>query len=324
MGGIETLKNKFAGKHTLVTGGTGFVGGHLLHHLQDLRCSVTATSFGDAKSDIEQGVEWRDIDLSDLNAVQMLVKEVQPQIVFHLGALLGAERSYEFAERAIATNVLGTHNLLSSLGTYCTQLERIVLMGTSEEYGSGKNIPFTEDQPMKPVSPYSASKAAATQFALLYYELFQLPVVILRPFIIYGPGQSPKMMIPELIKYGIEGKDFEMTKGEQTRDFLYVDDLIESLLLAATSPDAVGEIINVCSGTERSIREVAELVHRLMNSKMKLLIGSRPYRENEVWRLYGSNDKAKKLLGWQPNISFKDGLMKTISWYRTQKERNLL
>jgi UDP-glucose 4-epimerase len=305
-------------KKILITGGTGFIGSHLLSSLRGTN-SLTATFYGDPPATPEPGVNWKELDITDLNAVINLIKEEQPQIIFHLGALLGAERSYEFAQKAMMTNLLGTHNLLHALGSHSNP-EKIILLGTSEEYGNNKNIPFTEDQPVHPVSPYSASKASATQLAILYYELFKLPVVILRPFIIYGPGQSTKMMIPDLIKHGIDGRDFSMTKGEQTRDFLYIDDMINSLLSAAVSSGAIGQIINICSGTERSIIEVAELVHNLMGAKIQLLVGSRPYRENEIWRLYGNNEKAKKVLGWKPETSLEDGLNKTISWYCNQPE----
>jgi nucleoside-diphosphate-sugar epimerase len=115
-----------------------------------------------------------------------------------------------------------------------------------------------------------------------------------------------------------------MTKGEQTRDFLYIDDLIESLISSVVSSNAVGEIINICSGIEKSVVEVAELVQQLSKAKMKLLVGALPYRENEIWQLYGSNEKAKRLLGWHPKTSLKDGLLKTISWYRNQMEHGLV
>lgn len=320
MGRVEIHKS-FAGKRLLITGGNGFVGRHLLNHLHDSGSSITATRFGEVLPALLDGVEWRELDITDRNAVEKIVKEIQPQIVFHLGALLGAERTYEFSERALLTNTIGTNNLLSALGKSCSQLERVVLIGTSEEYGNGINVPFTEDLPMNPVSPYSASKAAATQFALLYHKLFQLPVVIIRPFILYGPFQSSKMMIPELINYGLDGRDFKMTKGEQTRDFLFVDDFIESILLAATVKEAIGEIFNICSGTEKSIREITELIHRLMNHSMKLQIGLLPYRINEVWRLFGNNEKAKRILGWQPTTSIEEGLRKTISSFATQREK---
>jgi nucleoside-diphosphate-sugar epimerase len=319
VGEIKIVNDIIKGKRILITGSTGFIGSHLLRSLKGT-ASLTAAFYGDPPVITNKGVNWKELDITDSTAVKKLIVKEQPQIVFHLGALLGAERSYEFTEKALVTNTLGTHNLLSVLGTHCKYLEKVVLLGTSEEYGNSKDIPFTEDHPVHPVSPYSVSKAAATQLAILYHELFQLPLVILRPFILYGPGQSPKMMIPELIKYGIENKDFPMTKGEQTRDFLYIDDFIKSLLSAALSSDAVGEIINICSGTEKSIIDVAELVHRLMKAKMKLLVGACPYRDNEVWRLFGNNEKAKLLLGWQPEISLEEGLSKTIFWYRNQTE----
>jgi UDP-glucose 4-epimerase len=318
VGKIETIGN-LENKKILVTGANGFIGSHMLKKLKGSSL-LTATTYDDPSTIRKTPVNWKNLDITDAVAVQRLIKEEQPQIVFHFGALLGAERSYEFTEKALSTNLLGTNNLISALAAHCKHLERIVLLGTSEEYGNCKSIPCTEDQPVHPVSPYSLSKVAATQLAILYHELFQLPIVILRPFIIYGPGQSPGMMIPELIKHGLEGIDFPMTSGKQTRDFLYVDDFIEAILSAAVSFDSIGEIINICSGTERSIIEVAEIVHRLMNTKMKLLVGAFPYRENEIWRIYGNNEKAKKLLAWEPKTSLEDGLSKTIFWYRNQME----
>jgi nucleoside-diphosphate-sugar epimerase len=320
MGGIIINNNIITDRRILITGASGFIGTHLINRLKGSDNSVAAVYYGDVPYNFDDEIYSIEADITDENAVDTLVKDFKPEIVFHLAALLGAERSYEFASKVLSTNLLGTNNILKSLGTNCPELQRIVLIGTSEEYGNNEVLPFTEEHPSQPVSPYSASKAAATQFALLYHKLFQLPVVILRPFIIFGPNQSTNMFIPDLIKCGIEGKDFAMTYGEQTRDFLYVDDLIDALLSAAVLPSAVGEIINICSGIERPISEVAQVVHHHLKTDMKLLLGARPYRENEVWRLYGSNKKAKKLLGWEPKISFEEGLIRTISWYRKYYE----
>lgn len=322
MGRIIINNNMITDKRILITGANGFIGTHLLNRIKNSGNSIAAIYYGDIPPKFDDVILSVEANITDENAVDTLVKDFKPEIVFHLAALLGAERSYEFASKVLHTNVLGTNNILKSLGTNCPEVKRIVLMGTSEEYGNSDVLPFTEDHPSQPVSPYSTSKAAATQFALLYNKLFKLPVVILRPFIVYGPGQSPHMMIPDLIKCGIEGKDFAMTNGEQTRDFLFVDDLIDALLSAAVSPAASGEIINICSGTERTVREAAQLIHHLLNTEMKLLLGAIPYRENEVWRLYGSNKKAKKILGWEPKISFEEGLIRTISWYRKYYEGN--
>jgi UDP-glucose 4-epimerase len=155
-------------------------------------------------------------------------------------------------------------------------------------------------------------KAAVTQCALLYHRLFALPVVVLRPFIVYGPGQRDGMMLPALLKTLAQGQEFALTPGEQTRDFVYVDDVVDALIAAAVRNGAAGEVFNVCSGEERRIRDVAELAVRIAGaSPSRLKIGALPYRENEVWRLVGSNRKARALLGWSPRVQLEDGLQRT-------------
>jgi UDP-glucose 4-epimerase len=306
------------GKRVLLTGGTGFLGANLLRRLTSSGVHPVATYRDRPPLPADASVEWMKLDLAVAGAVRSLVGEVRPDVVFHLAAKLGSDRSYEFADEVVSVNLVGTHSLLSALGRCCRNLERVVIVGTSEEYGRCERLPITEEQPARPVSPYSASKAAATQLATLYHTLFGCPVVILRPFIVYGPGQPPRMMIPELIRCALDGRDFEMTKGEQTRDFVYVDDVTECLVLAATASGVDGEIFNVCSGEERPIREVAELVLRLTGATVKLLPGAKPYRENEVWRLAGSNLKSRTLLGWAPRTPLEEGLQKTIAYYREQ------
>ncbi|MBI1805219.1 MAG: GDP-mannose 4,6-dehydratase [Ignavibacteriae bacterium] len=305
------------GKRILITGATGFIGSHLLRRFVEAGIAVTAVRYRpDLNRQWEGNIHWSIADLTDAEAVETIIKANKPDIVFHLAAKLGGDRSFEFAQQAVVVNFLGTHNLLSSLGRNLGGRGRIVMLGTSEEYGNSKVLPITEDQPSNPVSPYSASKTAATQFALLYHRLFDLPVVVLRPFIVYGPGQPPAMMIPELIQSVLEGKDFSMTEGKQTRDFVYVEDVVDCILAAATAKDVDGEVFNVSSGEERAIRTVAELIVRLMEGKSRLLVGARPYRQNEAWRLYGSNEKAQRLLGWLPKTTLEEGLRQTINWCR--------
>lgn len=310
---LDALAMQLAGYRVLVTGGTGFVGRRLLQRLEATGIRLTGVTRRAAPL-AGTGVTWRQLDLRDSESVRTLVREVQPEIVFHLAAKLGADRSLACADAMLFDNVVATHNLLVSLGEECSSLHRLVLMGSSEEYGNQDVVPYTEEMTPRPVSPYSASKAAATQFALLYHRLFHLPVVVLRPFIIYGPGQTRGMLIPSLVHAVRAGADFPMTAGEQTRDFVYVDDVIDCILAAAVHPQAIGEVFNVCSGVEHSIRDVAELTVKLAGATMRLLTGAIPYRDNEVWRLAGSNDKAARLLGWSPGTSLEHGLRDTLDY----------
>jgi UDP-glucose 4-epimerase len=303
---LEALR----GQKILVTGGAGFIGTHLIRRLEEAGIEYVC---GSRVTPVPAGGggRWIPLDLGDGAAVDAAVAAEQPDVVFHLAGVLGSDRSLAFAERAVQGNFIASHNLLTALGRLA-QPQRIVLVGSSEEYGRQDSVPYTEDMSARPVSPYSASKAAVTQFALLYHQLHALPAVVLRPFVVYGPGQSPPMMVPALMHALARGEPFPMTAGEQTRDFVYVGDVVAALIAAAVAQDATGEVFNVCSGEERSIREVAELSVRVAGAADDTLrIGAVPYRQNEVWRLVGNNTKARSVLGWNPRVRLEDGLRLT-------------
>jgi UDP-glucose 4-epimerase len=312
------------GSRILVTGGAGFLGSHLVRRLSAAGIPCTALVHAGptpAPGGPHGAVAWVRRDLTVSQEVDALVAKVRPEIVFHLAAVVGGERSLDFADRVLRVNLVATHDLLRALGgpqpDVAGGVRRIVLVGSGEEYGRQESLPCTEELPARPVSPYSASKAATTQFALLYQRLFGLPVVVLRPFVVYGPGQRPGMMLPSLLRALVAGREFPLTAGEQTRDFVHVDDVIDCLLAAAGAGGVEGEIFNVCSGEERSIREVAEIAARLAGVDAAILrFGAVPYRDNEVWRLVGSNEKAGSILGWSPRVGLEEGLLRTLDAYR--------
>jgi UDP-glucose 4-epimerase len=308
--------NALSGKRVLVTGGSGFIGRHLIRALEREGARVYATCRAPDSVTADSPAEWLSLDLAQRASILKTVQASQPDVVFHLAARLGADRSIAFSELALRENVIGTHLLLAALSELKT-VERVVVLGSGEEYGRNETLPITEEQPLRPVSPYSLSKAASSQLALTYAALYDLPVTVIRPFIVFGPGQSPSMMVPGLIETLTSRGEFAMTKGEQTRDFLYVEDLVDGLLAAASSDGAIGEAFNLCSGQEHSIRHVAEMIRNLIGEGT-ILPGALPYRENEVWRLVGSNEKARRLLQWTPRTTLEEGLGKTIEWYRNQ------
>ncbi len=305
-----------AGKRVLVTGGSGFIGRHLLRALERDGARVHATCRSSAESATSDShADWLRLDLAERSSIFAAVQASQPDVVFHLAARIGADRSLAFSELALRENVMGTHLLLAALAERKPAVERIVVLGSGEEYGRSETLPITEEQPLRPISPYSLSKAASSQLALTYADLYELPVAVVRPFIVYGPGQSTAMMLPNLIDTLTAGREFRMTMGEQTRDFIFVEDLIDGLLAAASSDGAIGEAFNLCSGQEQSIRHVAEMA-RNMIGEGKLLPGALPYRDNEVWRLVGTNEKARRVLQWTPRTTLEEGLGKAIEWYR--------
>ncbi|MEW6214096.1 MAG: NAD-dependent epimerase/dehydratase family protein, partial [Nitrospirota bacterium] len=239
----------------------------------------------------------------------------RPQILFHLAALKDVRRDLELIEPMIDINIKGTMNLLRGVIEEKITLECFINTGSSEEYGDG-SAPFNESQREIPVSPYSASKVAATYFCQMLYKTLKLPIVTLRPFLTYGPYQDTDMFIPSLIHHCLEGKDFPMTEGDQTREFTYIDDIVEAYLLAAGCPQAVGEVINIGNGIEYRIKDIAERIVSMMGNPIRLLIGALPKRHGETKHSFCSDEKAKNLLGWFPKIGLNEGLERTINWYK--------
>jgi UDP-glucose 4-epimerase len=308
--------NSLRASRILITGASGFLASHLLDVLQHIGCHLIAVYHPSEAPRIDVNADWLAGDLTGSGVIENIIREHQPDIVVHLAARLSAERSWAFADESRAANFDVTHRLMLAVGMHSPRTRRVLLIGSSEEYGNTTTLPVRETCPVNPVSPYSGAKAAASMFATLYAQLFELPVVVLRPFILYGPRQSPSMMIPQLIAHAVQGRDFAMTQGEQTRDFVYVEDAVDAMVRAMVVENIHGEIFNICSGTEMSIRSMAERVMQIMQPTMELQPGVLPYRKNEVWRLFGSNEKAQRMLGWKPVTDIDSGLRKTIAWYR--------
>jgi len=228
---------------------------------------------------------------------------------------------------AVQVNVMGTLNLLEALTE--TDCDCFINTGTCYEYGHHTPPPPVppkvggpgrqhEDQMVDPINAYAASKSAAWLFCNMYHRTRYYPIVTVRPFTTYGPRQSPRALIPQTILSALEGQDFEMTGGEQTRDFTYVDDVVEGYIRASLSERAIGQTFNLGAGKERPIKEVVLKVLELMGNPVRPLIGALPYRPREIWRLYADNNKARDLLGWRPRVGLEDGLRKTIAWYTEQ------
>ena len=308
---ITTLRNT----RVLVTGISGFIGSHLARRLVAegaevyglVRNSSNLRRIGDLKNQIDLHCA----DLTDFELVRKVVQGIKPQKVFHLAAYVNVSRSFEVIDEMVDVNIKGTLNLLKALNE--TGYDCFINTGTCEEYGDNP-VPFQEEQIPNPVSPYSASKVATTIFCQMLHKTKGLPIITLRPFLTYGPEQESNMLIPSLIKKALKGEALEITEGEQTREFNYVDDIVDGFIKAAIIPGAIGEIINIGNGLEYKIRGVVELILKLMNSRLKPKVGALAYRPGETWHFYCDNTKAKEILGWKPKVSLEDGLKMTINW----------
>jgi nucleoside-diphosphate-sugar epimerase len=300
----------------LVTGAEGFLGSHLARRLVGEGARVFALTAPGAPlhrlADIESALRILPVDIRDVRAVGRAVQKASPRYLFHLAAFTDPSRSWETLEQALSVNLGGTVNVLRAAGK--EGCAGVVCACTAEVYGRNPP-PFREEMPLDPVSPYSLSKAAATLACRLAHRSFGLPVSVLRLFLVYGPGQGEERFLPQLIRSGIEGRPFRMTGGRQTREYTYVDDVVEGFLRAARCRPARGEVINLGSGAEVSLRELARSVRRLLGGAPALERGKLPFRKNEIFHLVGDQSKAEKILGWKARISLDRGLQRTIAWY---------
>ncbi len=235
--------------------------------------------------------------------------------MFHLGAYTHVGKSWQRVDECVQTNVQGTANLLQALDG--TGYERFVNVGTSEIYGD-ISVPFQEDKPVRPVSPYAATKYAAECLCRVFHQGHGWPIVMVRPFNAYGPRQTLDRIIPEVIIRALRGQDLRMTQGRQTREFNFVEDIVDGMVRCALVPGIEGELFNICCGEDVSIRAVTETILELLGHPVVAEFGALPDRPTEIWTMRGDNTRARERLGWKPQWSLEEGLSKTIEWYRAE------
>jgi nucleoside-diphosphate-sugar epimerase len=307
------------GARVLVLGGAGFVGSHLARRLAaeggEVHLLVRPTTSLWRLDDIRREVTlWRG-DMVSLDDVRACVSAARPEVVFNLAGMRRLDRDIGMIDRSVDVNLCGTLNVVKALQDREFPFRCLVQTGSFEEYGDGP-VPFDEGQREQPVSPYSASKVAATHFCQMVSRCLGFPVVVLRACHVYGPFQDTDMLVPLMITHCLEGKTLEMTLGDQTRDLAYVSDMVEAHLLAAACPAAIGEVINIGSGTEYRIRDIAERIASATGGKDCLNMGAFPRRPAEIQRVFGRIEKARGLLGWKPAVDLDAGLEMTVAWYR--------
>ena len=306
----------------LVTGATGFIGSHLTRALVQREAKVSilkrpSSSLARLK-DIAKRLRILEADLTDERRLKAALKRSDHQIIFHLAADTNHSRLQKLIKKTFEKNVVGSLNVLNFF--LDRPIKVFVNVGTCEEYGDN-SAPFHEDMREKPVSPYSASKVAITHYCQMLYKIYDFPAVTLRPFLTYGPYQEGDFLIPYSIKRCLRSLPIKTTKGEQTREFHYVTDIVEGILRAASSKKAIGEIIDLGTGKEYVIREVLQKIRTLTDCKSKWKRDV-PYRPGEVMRFYCRGDKARKLLGWKPKVTLTEGIKRTIAWQEKHLEHS--
>lgn len=303
----------------LITGGTGFLGRHLVRALLAQGIAPDLIVRPATAKALQAGpCPVHGAALEDPAALAALVHELRPEVIFHLGGFTSPARDLTHSAEVIAVNYAATVALANA--ALETGVARFITTGTSEEYGR-QAAPFAETLPERPLSPYSASKAAASLWLRMLAGTHGLPMVLLRPFLVYGPGQPPPKLVPTAILAALAGEDFPMTSGAQMRELTYVGDVVEGLLAAATRPSAVGETFNLGSGDERSVMSIVERIYALVGGPGHPRPGALPDRGNDMQRYCADTKHSAEHLGWQAKTPLDQGLSETIAWARSEGDR---
>ncbi len=310
------------GKKVLVTGAGGFIASHLIERLASEGAAVRGFARYNSRNDLGMlkwlapevlsQVEIMQGDLRDTEAVRNAVRGADT--VFHLGALIAIPYSYVNPREVFDVNINGTLNVLMAARDFGTR--RVIHTSTSEVYGTAQYVPIDEKHPLQGQSPYSASKIGADRIAESFYRSFETPVVTLRPFNTFGPGQSMRAVIPTIIVQALTRDEVKLGSLEPSRDFTFVKDTADGFMKVAEAEGVLGEEINLGNDNTIRIGDLAEKIFKIIGKTPKIVADPQRVRpgKSEVMKLWASNEKAKRMIGWEPRVSLDEGLKLTIEW----------
>jgi len=310
----------------LITGADGFIGSHLTEMLVTQGHEIIALSQYNSFNNwgwledvnCKSKIKVLTGDIRDPHYCKHITKDVD--IIFHLAALIAIPYSYVAPDSYVDTNIKGTLNICQAAKENGNI--RVIHTSTSEVYGTAQYVPIDENHPMQPQSPYSATKIAADAMAMSFFNAFELPVTIARPFNTYGPRQSARAVIPTIITQIASGmKEIKLGDVTPTRDFNYVDDTCRGFIALAECDESIGETVNIGSNSEITIGDTLNLIKELMGSDVEFVIDKDRIRpsKSEVFRLWCDNTKIKKLTGFESKVDIRQGLQQTIDWITQPK-----
>jgi NAD dependent epimerase/dehydratase len=320
---------RYANSPVLVTGAGGFIGSHLVEGLLNEGASVRAlvryTSTGSAgfldelPSEVRSEIDIVYGDLADEDCVRDSMRGIE--VAFHLAALIAIPYSYVHPREYVRTNVMGTLNVLQAARELGTR--RVVHTSTSEVYGTAQYVPIDEKHPVVGQSPYSATKIGSDKLAESFWRSFELPVTTVRPFNTYGPRQSPRAVVPTIVVQALAGGTVALGSTTPTRDLTFVSDTVEGFMALARTDEAVGQVVNLGTGSEISISDLAALVFRVAGREAAVVSDQARVRppESEVERLLSDPTRARELFGWEPKVPLEEGIRRVIEYVEAHLDR---
>jgi len=306
-------------KKVLLTGGSGFIGSHLIPKLLELEYDVYSLERYVTGRYVLGGrrmVETVFGDLRDPFLVRKILREIQPDALIHLASISAVSYSYDHPNEVLETNFLGTLNLAESCLREIPHFRQFLFAGTSEEYGNQEILPIKESAELRPNSPYSASKVASDKYLQYMRDAYDFPVTILRNFNTYGRKDNTHFVVERIITQMLEEKTVMLGDPDPIRDFLYVDDHVNSYLTCLGNEKAIGEAFNFCTGQGTSIAQLVGLIKKITNFKGRVVWNTIPKRPLDVTKLIGDYSKARKTLGWKPLYTLNKGLKASINFWK--------
>lgn len=306
----------------LVTGATGFIGANLVRALVDEGVDTLAVVRPGSENHwrikaVKNQIQTVEADLLESQSLETMVRDKNPDYFFHLASYGTYPFQQTDTKRILETNLIGTANLFKA--AVKSGFKKFIAVGSSSEYGR-KDKPMREDDLLEPENAYGVSKAAASLFLLAEASSKRLPVVIFRPFSVYGPWEEPSRLFPTIIKKALSGQNLELAAPDIARDYVYVDDIVEAFLKSMGNDKVDGQVINLCSGRQTTLKQVVDSLLKVTGSKSEPLWGAHKGRSYDASIWVGDGKKAKELLGWTPETNLEEGIKKMTDWFQTHSQ----
>jgi nucleoside-diphosphate-sugar epimerase len=307
------------GQRVVVTGATGFLGGHVLKLLHQANATVIAI-VDRSRASSRHGASLESVETIWFDSPEQIaaaVRLAQPDFLIHLHAAVTTARTAAAVESTLQTNLMPSLEIMIA----CSEMsvKRLILMGSGEEFGPVTG-PFDDYTIADPPSPYGASKAAVTGYAKMFYNAFRLPVVVLRPSVVYGPCQAPRMLVPQVLHALLEGRQIAVTEGRQTRDFVYVEDVARGIVRTLLAEGIDGHAFNLGSGEVVTVKQCLATIEEITGRTGLIQYGAIPYKIGEIFSYEPVIEKTFAALDWRPSVSLREGLTRT--WEALQSSSN--